>query len=87
MSVNSLKSILNLLTVFLLIGLGGCLPIGNDPEYEEFSGQRAYQDVINQVEFGARHPETVGHDQILVYMEEELERWRNYTRKRVAELI
>jgi len=39
----------------------------------EFDGERAYLDLVAQVEIGARYPGTPGHDQILDYMTGELE--------------
>lgn len=39
----------------------------------EFEGERAYQDLVTQVEIGARHPGTPGHEQILDFMTAELE--------------
>jgi Zn-dependent M28 family amino/carboxypeptidase len=62
----------------LVLVLLGCSFSALDEGVGSFSGQRAYQDVISQVEMGARHPGTVGHTQILNYIEQELENagWR-----------
>jgi Zn-dependent M28 family amino/carboxypeptidase len=38
-----------------------------------FDGQRAYRDVIRQVEFGPRIPDTEGHTQIVEYIRAELQ--------------
>ncbi len=38
----------------------------------EFDGERAYQDVIRQVEFGPRIPGTEGHGRVIVYIQAEL---------------
>lgn len=39
---------------------------------KEFDGQRAYQDVVTQVDFGPRIPGTEGHAQIINYIQGEL---------------
>lgn len=38
-----------------------------------FSGQRAYQDVAAQVARGPRTPGSVAHDQVIIYIQQELE--------------
>lgn len=38
----------------------------------EFDGERAYQDVIRQVEFGPRIPGTAGHARVITYIQAEL---------------
>lgn len=40
---------------------------------EEFDGQRAYQDVLTQMEFGPRTPGSAAHAQALAWMQAELE--------------
>jgi Iap family predicted aminopeptidase len=70
---NRLRSTaINSLLFILLITSAGCAIEAEREEYGSYSGDRAYQDVLNQVEIGARHPGTIGHEQVLSYMEEEL---------------
>ncbi len=64
--------IFNLFSIVLL-GLSGCKPGDTDVDQEYFSGIRAYEDVINQVGIGARYPGTMGHDEIIRYINDELE--------------
>lgn len=56
----------------LLLGLTGCGLEPDDAKISPFDGQRAYQDLVYQVEIGARHPGTPGHEEILEFMTEEL---------------
>jgi Zn-dependent M28 family amino/carboxypeptidase len=42
------------------------------PTPVKFDGQRAYTDVETQVAFGARHPETEGHEKIRAWIENEI---------------
>jgi Zn-dependent M28 family amino/carboxypeptidase len=58
----------------LILIVSGCLPGGKDINKVHFDGQRAYQDLIFQVELGARYPGTQGHQQLLEYLTVELER-------------
>ncbi|MEJ5313386.1 MAG: M28 family peptidase [Anaerolinea sp.] len=39
-----------------------------------FNAERAYQDVLTQVSFGARHPGSDGHQQMLTWLSDELNR-------------
>lgn len=44
----------------------------NEPIIYEFSGERAYKDVLNQVDFGPRHPGSTGHDDVREYIKNEI---------------
>jgi len=44
-----------------------------EPESTTFNGQRAYTDVLTQVEMGSRSPGSIGHVQIREWMRSELE--------------
>ncbi len=52
--------------------LTGCGKTEEDVKLDKFDGGRAYQDVIEQVDIGARYPGSVGHEQVLAYLHEEL---------------
>jgi Zn-dependent M28 family amino/carboxypeptidase len=62
---------------FLLIGVIGwyVFAFRSQPttDVSVFDGQRAYEDVNTQVEFGPRVPESEGHVKIIEWMREELE--------------
>lgn len=58
--------------IALILGLPACGAEERAEDYGKFNGARAYQDVVSQVEIGARHPGTAGHEQILDYLTEEL---------------
>lgn len=60
------------LLLILPLGLSGCDSPGNSEVYGEFSGERAFQDVVYQVEIGARYPGTIGHERITSFIVEEL---------------
>ncbi len=57
----------------LLIGLSGWLIYNTLQPATPFDGQRAYQDVLTQVSFGARTPGSVAHAQAVAYIQQELE--------------
>jgi Zn-dependent M28 family amino/carboxypeptidase len=66
------------LTVIALIlasvlGISGCKSKDQVLDFDEFNGNRAYQDVVTQVDKGPRYPGTQGHTEILIYMIDELE--------------
>lgn len=66
-----LQSVLTLAALLLSWLLSAC-------ERKIFDGQRAYQDVIAQVELGPRTPQSVAHARFLVWLQSELEQagWR-----------
>ena len=59
--------------LLLVLGLMGCVESENPNGFGYFSGERAYQDVLYQVEIEERYPGSSGHDQILDYLTGELE--------------
>lgn len=85
------------LKVFSLVALGIVLislsvwwTFHTFPAPARFDGQRAYQDVLTQVAFGARIPDSQAHAQTIVYIQEELQKagwqaevqetqWRGFT--------
>jgi Zn-dependent M28 family amino/carboxypeptidase len=52
--------------------LFGCGRVSNIVDYGDFNGERAYQDVIYQVEIGVRYPGTPGHERMTSFITEEL---------------
>jgi glutaminyl-peptide cyclotransferase len=58
----------------LLIGVSGWLVYNSLHPPTHFDGQRAYQDVLAQVSFGARTPGSVAHAQTVAYIQEELKK-------------
>lgn len=70
---NNIVKIILLVTLFAasILVLVGC---GNIKDQGVFNGQRAYQDVIQQVAIGARYPGSQGHQEILNYLDSELRR-------------
>lgn len=68
------KKILLLLVLALLLGGAALWAAWPRPKAAsaEFDGQRAYQDVIRQVEFGPRIPGTEGHARVITYIQAEL---------------
>ncbi len=63
-----------LLLLVLLFGAVALWEVWPRPQplSAEFDGERAYQDVIRQVEFGPRIPRTDGHRQVIAYIQAEL---------------
>jgi len=57
----------------LLIGLSGWLACNTLQPATPFDGQRAYEDVLAQVAFGARTPGSAAHAQAIAYIQQELE--------------
>jgi glutaminyl-peptide cyclotransferase len=61
----------------LLLAAGGWYVYSTNSQVEAapsaFDGQRAYQDVQTQVNFGPRIPETPGHDKVRAWIRSELE--------------
>lgn len=58
----------------LLFALAGWLIYHALLPATSFSGQRAYQDVAAQVALGSRTPGSVAHDQVIIYIQQELEK-------------
>jgi Zn-dependent M28 family amino/carboxypeptidase len=58
----------------ILIGLLVCWTLHTFPAPVCFNGQRAYQDVLTQVAFGARIPDSQAHAQTIAYIQEELQK-------------
>jgi Zn-dependent M28 family amino/carboxypeptidase len=58
----------------LLISLFGWLSYHLLQPVTHFNGQRAYQDVLTQVSFGARTPGSIAHAQTIAYIQQELEK-------------
>lgn len=75
------KKIVSLLVIALLLGGAALWAAWPRPETAntEFDGQRAYQDVIRQVEFGQRIPGTESHARVIAYIQAELQAagWRS----------
>ncbi len=60
--------------LIVIASLSGCQPLKNaQKDLAEFNADRAYQDVEYQLSLGPRIPGTSGHEQILDWMESELE--------------
>lgn len=60
--------------LIVLANLSGCQPLKKaQKDLVEFNADRAYQDVEYQLSLGPRIPGTFGHEQILDWMESELE--------------
>ena len=60
--------------LIILANLSGCQPLKKaQKDLVEFNADRAYQDVEYQLSLGPRIPGTSGHEQILDWMESELE--------------
>jgi glutaminyl-peptide cyclotransferase len=59
---------------FLLIGLSGWLIYSSSQLAMHFDSQRAYQDVLTQVSFGARTPGSIAHGETVAYIQQELEK-------------
>ncbi len=58
----------------LLLACAGWLIYNSFQPSTHFNGQRAYQDVLAQVTFGARTPGSVAHAQTVAYIQQELEK-------------
>jgi glutaminyl-peptide cyclotransferase len=72
----SVVILLSILGLVLLSGLGWYFfPHSSQPEPRSasFDGQHAYEDVKTQVAFGPRSPGTPGHDQLLAWIQKNLE--------------
>ena len=60
--------------LIIIANLSGCQPLKKaQKDLVEFNADRAYQDVEYQLSLGPRIPGTSGHEQILDWMESELE--------------
>lgn len=68
------KKILLLSAILLLLGAAALWAAWPRPKTAkaEFDGQRAYQDVARQVEFGPRIPGSEGHARVIAYIQSEL---------------
>ena len=64
----------------VLIGLSIWYFFRYRPPVIHFNGERAYKDVVVQVNFGPRTPGSSAHAQTIVYIQQELERagWQAY---------
>lgn len=72
--VKPIKQLLITATITFLVGLAGCQVFKmNQKEFTGFNAERAYQDVEYQLSLGPRIPGTLGHEQILDWMQAELE--------------
>jgi len=65
--------IITFLGIFL-IGLISWLVYNSRRSTIHFDGQRAYQDVVAQMSFGARTPGSLAHAQTITYIQQELEK-------------
>jgi Iap family predicted aminopeptidase len=74
MTTRKIRIFIFLCVGILLIGLSGWLAYSTLQPAAHFTGQRAYQDVIAQVSFGARTPGSAAHAQIVAYIQQELEK-------------
>jgi len=69
-----LKLILLTAIFTILVGLSGCQTLKiSERDLPVFNAERAYRDVEYQLTLGPRIPGTIGHEQILDWMEAELE--------------
>ncbi len=67
------KKIIFLSPIILLLGAVALWAAWPHPTIEaEFDGERAYQDVVRQVEFGPRIPGSESHAQVIAYIQAEL---------------
>lgn len=57
-----------------LIGVSIWLFFRYPPPVTHFNGERAYKDVLAQVSFGPRIPDSAAHTQTITYIQQELER-------------
>jgi len=77
-----MKRTILLLLAFFIIGIGVLLAVNlnringitHEPESQDFDGERALQDVANQLAFGPRLPGTPAHQETIDYFLTELER-------------
>lgn len=71
---NTSKSFLFSAIIIILVGLSGCQTLKkSQKDTTAFNAERAYRDVEYQLSLGPRIPGTLGHDQILDWMQSELE--------------
>jgi glutaminyl-peptide cyclotransferase len=74
MTTNKLQLFIFACLGFLLLGLISWLVYNTCQPAIHFHGQRAYQDVVAQVSFGARTPGSFAHAQTITYIQQELEK-------------
>lgn len=67
------KLLSRFLSFCLFFSVVGCSPGLINNNRGQFDGQKAYQDLIYQVEVGPRYPGTQGQEQLLNYLTRELE--------------
>jgi glutaminyl-peptide cyclotransferase len=58
----------------LLVGISLWMVFNSCYQFSHFIGQRAYQDLVAQVSFGARTPGSIAHSQAISYIQQELEK-------------
>ena len=68
-----LKIPIILLKASFVLLLVGCLRADEISVVSYFDGQRAFEDLVYQVEIGSRYPGSPGHQEILDFLEGELE--------------
>ncbi|MCK5793501.1 MAG: M28 family peptidase [Anaerolineales bacterium] len=69
-----LKLILLITIMTIVVGLSGCQTLKiSERDLPKFNAERAYRDVEYQLSLGPRIPGTIGHEQILDWMQAELE--------------
>jgi glutaminyl-peptide cyclotransferase len=71
MAMRKLLLLILLLLILLLI-VGGLTACKANLQSTKVDGKRAYRDVLAQVEFGARIPDSKAHTQTVAYIQEEL---------------
>ncbi|MCD6426430.1 MAG: M28 family peptidase [Anaerolineales bacterium] len=73
-SYKPLKLILLIAIMTIVVGLSGCQTLKiSERDLPIFNAERAYRDVEYQLTLGPRIPGTIGHEQILDWMQAELE--------------
>ncbi|MCX6054528.1 MAG: M28 family peptidase [Chloroflexi bacterium] len=71
--MNKHRSFFILFTGVLILLIVLLFSIEKDPKNQEFDKERAYQDVITQVNFGPRVPGSPAHQKTIEYIQSELE--------------
>ena len=69
---------------FLLVGASVVMFLTlSSPFRNEFNGERAYQDVLAQVALGPRVPDSQAHEEVIVYIQNELKKagWNSEVRQ------
>jgi hypothetical protein len=61
------------LIIFFLLAFVACRPVKKaSGKYQRFDPERAYSDIHFQLSLGPRIPGTIGHERVLVWMDEQL---------------